>query len=42
MDSKVNIPKISPVIITFLKYKLERWHTNLKLINEEICLKLKI
>ena len=31
----LNILKISPVIITFLKYNIERWNTSLRLIHEK-------
>ena len=31
----LNIFKISPVIITFLKYNAKRWHINLRLIHEK-------
>ena len=31
----INISKVSSVIITFLKYNIKRWHTNLRLIHEK-------
>ena len=34
----LNILKISPVIITFLKYHMQRWHTNLGLIHEKLII----
>ena len=34
-----NILKISPVIIKFLKYNTDKWHTNLSLIHKIACSK---